>query len=111
MNSHKQRDEIFDISLRRSLKNFVARKNIPAQMRDQLLEAAAKQEISLVQRKYARFDFVWSFLFQEKSGGFSSSIYLWIFYRQCLFAKGEYGNSLIRLGCKLLNRNLCKNLF
>lgn len=76
MNSHKQRDEIFDISLRRSLKNFVARKNIPAQMRDQLLEAAAKQEISLVQRKYARFDFVWSFLFQRiPEGSPARSIY------------------------------------
>jgi hypothetical protein len=46
MNSHNQSDGVFDLSLNRTLKNWVARKNIPAGGREQLLAAAIQQNIS-----------------------------------------------------------------
>jgi hypothetical protein len=65
MNSHNRLDDVFDLSLRRSLKNWVDRKNLPANGRDKLLAAAAQQEMSLSQQKSAKFTFRWNFRFQE----------------------------------------------
>ena len=64
MNSHKLSDDIFDLSLKHSLKNWADRKDIPAGGRDQLLAAAAQQEISTSKRKHSKFNFGWSFRLQ-----------------------------------------------
>lgn len=63
MNSRNLSDDVFDLSLDRSLKNWVDRKSLPANGRDKLLAAAAQQKISSPQRKRLRFTFVWPFRF------------------------------------------------
>ena len=63
MNSRNPSDDVFDLSLDRSLKNWVDRKNPPANGRDKLLAAAAQQEMSSPQRKRAKFTLVWPFRF------------------------------------------------
>jgi len=62
MNSHNQPDELVDLSLRHSLKNWAAYKALPADGRDRLL-AAVHQESSLPERKPSKFNFGWSFCF------------------------------------------------
>lgn len=64
MNSHKKPNEILDLSLSHSLKNWVNRKNLPAQGRNRLLAAAAQQEIPSFQHKLAKFAFRWNSRFQ-----------------------------------------------
>ena len=64
MNSHKHSDDIFDLSLNHSLKNWVDRKAIPTGGRDQLLAAAAQQEITPSKRKPSKFNLGWSFRIQ-----------------------------------------------
>ena len=64
MNSHNRSNEVFDLSLKHTLKNWVDRKEVPAGGRDQLLSAAAQQEISSPERKHSKLNFGWSFRFQ-----------------------------------------------
>lgn len=69
MNSHRTSDDVFDLGLNHSLKNWVDRKSIPAGGRDQLLAAAAQQNISSSKRKHLKFNFGWSFRIQENWDG------------------------------------------
>ena len=63
MNSHDQPDELIDLSLRHSLKNWAAHSELPADGRDRLL-AAVQEESHLPERKLSKFKFKWSFGFQ-----------------------------------------------
>ena len=65
MNSHNLTDDVFDLSLDRSLKNWVDRKKPPADGRAQLLKAAVQQEKSLHRGKSLRFSFAWLFNLNE----------------------------------------------
>ena len=65
MNSHSRQDGILDLSLSRALKNWVERKTAPTYGRGQLLAAAAQQTRSLPQQKPQKFNFRWSFIFQD----------------------------------------------
>jgi hypothetical protein len=62
MNSHNQPDDLIDLSLRHSLKNWAAHKEPPADGRDRLL-AAVQEAASLPDRKPSKFNFGWSFRF------------------------------------------------
>ena len=65
MNSHNQPDDLIDLSLRHSLKNWTAQKDLPAGGRERLL-VAARQEIPLPKPKPSKFQFRWPFSFQGK---------------------------------------------
>ena len=63
MNSHSQPDDLLDLSLRHSLKNWVTHKDPPADGRDRLL-AAAQAVTPTRKRKLPRLDFGWFFHLQ-----------------------------------------------
>ena len=71
MNSHNHPDGILDLSLSRGLKNWVDRKNAPTYGRGQLLAAAAQQTMLLPQQKPQKFNFGWSFRFQDNLEAFT----------------------------------------
>ena len=62
MNSHNQPDELVDLSLRHSLKNWATCKAPHGDGRDRLL-AAVQEESSQPKRKPLKFNFGWSFRF------------------------------------------------
>ena len=70
MNSHDQPDELIDLSLRHSLKNWAIHKENPAGGRDRLL-AAVQEEGSPPKRKRSKFNFGWSFRFSENQEAFN----------------------------------------
>ena len=65
MNTRNLTDDVFDLSLDRSLKNWVDRKKSPADGRAKLLKAAAKQERSFTRVKFPRISFDWFFNLNE----------------------------------------------
>lgn len=65
MNLHNHPDDILGLSLRRSLKNWVLRKETPAYVRDQLLAAAAQQEIAQPRRRTSGYHLGWSLFVQS----------------------------------------------
>lgn len=65
MNSHNQPDELIDLSLRHSLKNWAAHREPPVDGRARLL-AAVQAESYQPERKLSKFRFKWSFGFQGK---------------------------------------------
>ena len=65
MNSRNLTDDVFDLSLDRSLKNWVDRKNPPADGRSKLLKAAVQQEKSHHRGKSLRISFAWLFNLNE----------------------------------------------
>lgn len=71
MNSHNHPDGILDSSLSRGLKNWVDRKNAPAHGRAQLLAAAAQQTMYFPQQRPQKFNFGWSFRFQDNLEAFT----------------------------------------
>lgn len=56
MNSHNHSDDLLDLSLEHSLKNWVARKNPPINGRERLLAVARQQEISKPQHWVSRLN-------------------------------------------------------
>ena len=65
MNSRNQSDDLFDLSLRHSLKNWAVHRDPPPGGRDRLL-AAAREEVSTTpQQKSSKSYFGWFFRFQE----------------------------------------------
>lgn len=64
MNSHNQPDDMLDLSLRHSLKNWAAHQDPPTDGRERLL-AAVKEANSLSTQKKSKFRFWWSFSFQK----------------------------------------------
>ena len=62
MNSHNPSDELIDLSLRHSLKNWTAHQAPPEDGRDRLLKAARQESLS-PQRKLPKFNLGWSFRF------------------------------------------------
>ena len=62
MNSRNQPDEVIDLSLRHSLRNWAACQVPAADGRDRLLKAARKESLSS-KRKLPKFNFGWSFRF------------------------------------------------
>jgi len=65
MNSHNHPDDLLDLSLRHSLKNWTAHKSPPSEIREQLLATARQQKEAVKRPKPARFSFSgWSFQFQ-----------------------------------------------
>ena len=65
MNSRNLTDDVFDLSLDRSLKNWVDRKNPPADGRAKLLKAAAQQKRSFFREKLQKINFEWFFSLNE----------------------------------------------
>jgi hypothetical protein len=65
MNSRNLTDDVFDLSLDRSLKNWVDRKKPPADGRAQLLKAVVKQERSFPRLRLLRINFEWLFNLSE----------------------------------------------
>jgi len=65
MNSDNQPDDLIDLSLRHSLKNWAAQKDPLAGGRERLL-VAARQETPLPQPEPSKFKFRWPFSFQGK---------------------------------------------
>ena len=59
MNSRNQTDDVFDLSLDRSLKNWVDRKNPPVDGRAKLLKAAEQQKRSFSRVKLLKINFDW----------------------------------------------------
>ena len=65
MNSHSHPDDLFDLSLRHSLKNWTAHKDPPSDVRERLLSAARQQKTTTKHSRPARLSFSgWSFQFQ-----------------------------------------------
>jgi hypothetical protein len=64
MNSHSRPDDLIDLGLRHSLKNWANHKKPPSDCRDRLLEAA-REEAAQMKRKPSKFNFGWSFRFQS----------------------------------------------
>lgn len=65
MNSRNRPDDLLDLSLRHSLKNWTAHQEPPAEVREQLLSAAKQQKSTPKRSKPARLIFSgWSFQFQ-----------------------------------------------
>jgi hypothetical protein len=62
MNSHNRPDQLIDLSLRHSLKNWAAQQAPPAGGRDRLLKAV-REDRSSPERKLFKFNFGWSFSF------------------------------------------------
>ena len=62
MNSHNQPDDLLDLSLRHSLKNWAAHNDPPVDGRERLLEAL-REEIPSPKRKRSKFNFGWTFSF------------------------------------------------
>jgi hypothetical protein len=62
MNSHNQPDDLIDLSLRHSLKNWAAHKAPHADGRDRLL-AAVQEDGSPPKHRPSKFNFGWSFRF------------------------------------------------
>jgi hypothetical protein len=62
MNSRNQPDELIDLSLRHSLKNWAAQQAPPINGRDRLLKAVQKESLS-PERKLPKFNLGWSFRF------------------------------------------------
>jgi hypothetical protein len=65
MNSRNLTDDVFDLSLDRSLKNWVVRKNPPADGRAKLLKAAVQQERPFPRVKLRKINFEWFFNLNE----------------------------------------------
>ena len=59
MNSRNLTDDVFDLSLDRSLKNWVDLKEPPADGRAKLLKVAVQQEISFPRVKLPKINFEW----------------------------------------------------
>jgi hypothetical protein len=78
--SRKQTNDSIDLSLRHSLKNWVARKDPPTDGRDRLL-AAVQANISTPQPKPSRFNFEWFF---RSQGDQEVLNYRLIYYRYTL---------------------------
>ena len=65
MNSRNLSNDVFDMSLDRSLKKWVDRKTPPAGGRAKLLKAAAQQKSSFSRVKSLKINFDWFFSFNE----------------------------------------------
>jgi len=65
MSSHNHPEDLLDLSLKHALKNWGARKNAPADARDQLLAAAAQQSFSTPKKSISRFHLGWSIFIQS----------------------------------------------
>lgn len=68
MNSHNLTDDVFDLSLDRSLKNWVDRKKPPADGRAKLLKAAIQPERSFPRVKLLKIIFECFFALNETRG-------------------------------------------
>jgi hypothetical protein len=65
MNSHNHPDDLLDVSLRHSLKNWTVHKEPPSGIREQLLAAAKHKKITTKPSKSIRWGLSgWSFQFQ-----------------------------------------------
>jgi hypothetical protein len=62
MNSHNQSDELMDLGLHHTLKNWAARQVLPTDGRDLLLKAVREKQLS-PERKLFKLNFGWSFRF------------------------------------------------
>ena len=72
MNSHKKSDEVFDLSLNHTLKNWVDRKSSPKRGREQLLGMAVQQDVLPARPKALHLNIGWSFRFQTSLEALSS---------------------------------------
>jgi hypothetical protein len=69
MNSHNHLDDLIDLSLRHSLKNWATHKHPPANAREQLL-GAVKEEASKPKPKRSKFNLGWTLRFPMNQEAF-----------------------------------------